>query len=259
MNFLFVFFITLFGSALTFFSGFGLGTILLPVFLVFFSPELAIVATAIVHFSNSVFKFGYVYKHIHFPVLFRFGIPAVIAAFLGAELLSYVGQMENLFSYEMGGRTFKVSGIQFLIGLLIVLFTWIESSKRIGKIKFEKNYLVVGGILSGFFGGVSGHQGALRSLFLKQMDLSKEQFVGTSNAISLGIDIVRIFTYIQLVSLSVLFAGEQKYFIIIAILGAFIGASLGYRILKKVTISVLHTIISILLILFGLLMAAGII
>ena len=42
--------VALFGSALTFFSGFGLGTILVPVFALFFPIELAIALTAIVHF-----------------------------------------------------------------------------------------------------------------------------------------------------------------------------------------------------------------
>jgi len=37
-------------SALTFFSGFGLGTILMPVFALFFPVEVAIGLTAIVHF-----------------------------------------------------------------------------------------------------------------------------------------------------------------------------------------------------------------
>ena len=43
------------GSILTFFSGFGLGTILVAVFTVFFAPELAIAMTAIVHLFNNVF------------------------------------------------------------------------------------------------------------------------------------------------------------------------------------------------------------
>ena len=43
-------------SILTFFSGFGLGTLLTPVFLIFFPPEFAITATGIVHLLNNIFK-----------------------------------------------------------------------------------------------------------------------------------------------------------------------------------------------------------
>jgi uncharacterized protein len=43
-------------AILTFFSGFGLGTILTPVFMIFFPVELAIGLTGIVHFFNNIFK-----------------------------------------------------------------------------------------------------------------------------------------------------------------------------------------------------------
>lgn len=259
MNLVLVFLVTLLGSSLTFFSGFGLGTILLPLFLVFFAPELAIPAVALVHFSNSIFKFVYVYKYIHFPILFRFGIPAVLAAFLGAELLKLFGELPEIYSYSIQEHTFHVSGINFMIGCLIILFTWFETSKISAKLTFKKNRLILGGLLSGFFGGLSGHQGALRSLFLNQVGLVKEEFIGTSNAISLAIDLVRISIYLQMISLTSLFAGEQKYFIIFGIAGAFIGTSLGNRLLKKVTIGFVHQLISIFLILFGLLLMLGII
>lgn len=259
MNLVLIFFVTLFGSCLTFFSGFGLGTIILPLFLVFFAPELAIPAAALVHFSNSIFKFVYVFRYIHFPILIRFGIPAVLAAFLGAELLKIFGELPEIYSYTIQEHTFHVSGINFMVGCLIILFTWFESSNRIKNIQFKGNHLILGGVLSGFFGGLSGHQGALRSLFLKKTPLTKEQLVGTSNAISLGIDIVRIVIYLQMISLTKLFEGEQKYFIGIGIAGAFLGASLGNKLLKKVTLSFVQKIISVLLFIFGLLLILGII
>ena len=51
-------------SFLTFFSGFGLGTILMPVFALFFDLKTAIALTAIVHLLNNVFKLSLVFKHI---------------------------------------------------------------------------------------------------------------------------------------------------------------------------------------------------
>lgn len=46
----------LFAAGLTLYSGFGLGTLLLPVFALFFPAEVAVVATAMVHGANNVFK-----------------------------------------------------------------------------------------------------------------------------------------------------------------------------------------------------------
>jgi uncharacterized protein len=74
-------------AILTFFSGFGLGTILTPVFMIFFPVELAIGLTGIVHFFNNIFKLILVGRNADKAVLLRFGIPAVIAAVIGSWLL----------------------------------------------------------------------------------------------------------------------------------------------------------------------------
>ena len=50
-------------SGLTLFSGFGLGTILMPVFAIFFPLESAITLTAIVHFLNNIFKLSLLGKY----------------------------------------------------------------------------------------------------------------------------------------------------------------------------------------------------
>ena len=52
-----------FVSGLTMFSGFGLGTLLMPVFAIFFPVETAVAATAVVHGANSLFKILAVGKH----------------------------------------------------------------------------------------------------------------------------------------------------------------------------------------------------
>ncbi|MEK9138207.1 MAG: sulfite exporter TauE/SafE family protein, partial [Bacteroidota bacterium] len=56
MEYLIVCTIALLASGLTLFSGFGLGTLLLPAFILFFPPDVAVGMTAIVHFLNNIFK-----------------------------------------------------------------------------------------------------------------------------------------------------------------------------------------------------------
>lgn len=77
----------LLASILTFFTGFGLGTILLPVFSIYYDPTIAVGLTAIVHFLNNSFKIGLVYKNINRNVVLKFGMPSLIAALGGAFLL----------------------------------------------------------------------------------------------------------------------------------------------------------------------------
>ncbi len=67
-------------AILTFFSGFGLGTILTPVFMIFFPVDLAIALTGVVHFFNNIFKLILVGKKADIKVTLLFGIPAVLAA-----------------------------------------------------------------------------------------------------------------------------------------------------------------------------------
>ena len=54
MEFLIIAIVACGASLLTFFSGFGLGTILTPVFIFFFPLDVAIALTGIVHFLNNL-------------------------------------------------------------------------------------------------------------------------------------------------------------------------------------------------------------
>ena len=82
-------------AILTFFSGFGLGTILMPVFAIFFPVEIAIALTGVVHFSNNLFKMSLVGKRADKEVLLKFGIPAILASFAGAWLLLRITRMPS--------------------------------------------------------------------------------------------------------------------------------------------------------------------
>ena len=57
-------FVALAASLLTFLSGFGLGTLLLPVFAVFFPLEVSVAMTAVVHLLNNLFKLGLLWKQV---------------------------------------------------------------------------------------------------------------------------------------------------------------------------------------------------
>lgn len=65
MDFILTGVVAFLASALTFFSGFGLGTLLLPAFALFLAAPAAVAATAIVHLLNGLFKGILVYKAAH--------------------------------------------------------------------------------------------------------------------------------------------------------------------------------------------------
>jgi len=119
----------------------------------------------------------------------------------------------------------------------------------------------LGGVLSGFFGGLSGHQGALRSAFLIKSGLSKEAFVGTGVVAAVIVDMARLIVYGASFHSShfTAFRGEARLMIVTATLAAFLGAYLGKRLLKKMTISRIQRLVAVCLILLGTALGAGLI
>jgi uncharacterized membrane protein YfcA len=91
MDILVVAIVAALASALTLFSGFGLGTILLPAFALFFPAPVAVAATGVVHLLNNLFKGSLFWKRADWPTIFRFGFPAVPAAIVGAWMLTLLG------------------------------------------------------------------------------------------------------------------------------------------------------------------------
>lgn len=248
---------TFVGSVLTFFSGFGLGTILLPIFLLFLPAELAIAATALVHFANSIVKFFFVRQGISWPIALKFGIPAVIFAFLGGELLQAVGNSGVFYSIEYAQQVAEVTYLQAILGFLLIFFAWMDYFDRLSIQKSSDRILVLGGILSGFFGGLSGHQGAFRSLFLSNVALDKIQFVGTSNVISLAIDFTRIVTYLSFIRQLDFAWNHAGGMIVLGISAAIVGVVVGMKLLHKTTIQHIQRLVALFLLVYGLMMLLG--
>ena len=244
-------------AILTFFSGFGLGTILTPVFMIFFPIDLAIGLTGIVHLFNNLFKLLLVGWQADKQVLMRFGIPAVIAAIAGSWLLLNITDLKPLFVYQMFGRTFEVFPVKFIISILLIIFATIDLIPYFNKLQFGKDKLPIGGALSGFFGGLSGNQGALRSAFLIKAGLSKEAFVATAVVVSTFVDFTRLSVYATRFTKGGL--TNNLTLVVCATLSAIAGAYIGNKLLKKVTLRFLQVTIAIMLIIISLALGAGLI
>ncbi len=257
MEYVIVPLVALLTSGLTLFSGFGLGTLLLPAFLVFFPAELAVAMTAIVHFLNNLFKLGLLGRHANMRVVLRFGLPAILAAFAGAALLFIISECEPLLTYAAFGRMFSIIPIKLLMAGLIAGFALLESLPSLQSLQFSPKYLPLGGVLSGFFGGLSGHQGALRSAFLVRAGLSKEGFVATGVVIACMIDVTRLGVYARHLTVSGL--RENTLLLVIATLSAFLGAFVGSRLVAKVTMKTVQTLVAALLFLVAALLGLGVI
>ncbi len=257
MEYIVISIVALFASGLTLFSGFGLGTILLPAFAFFFPIDTAVALTAIVHLLNNLFKVYLVGKHASWKIVLKFGIPAFFAALLGAELLIIFSEMDPVYSYTLADKTYFITPVKLTIAFLMVVFAIIETYPALEKIKLGEKWLPVGGLLSGFFGGLSGHQGALRSAFLLKYGLTKEVFIATGILIATIIDVSRIFIYSSRFSMEM--SGDNITILVVAVLAAFLGAFIGSRLMKKITMRGVQFLVAILLILIAIGLALGII
>ena len=252
MEYLIVCIVALFASGLTLFSGFGLGTILTPVLAVFFPVPIAVGATAVVHLANNLFKIFLVGRHADKRIIVRFGIPAVIASLLGASLLTYVSAFPVVASYSLGGHTREITPVKLVIGFLIVIFSILELMPKFQKVAIDPKYMPIGGLLSGFFGGLSGNQGALRSMFLIKAGIGKEEFIGTNVALAVVVDLGRLLVYgVGLYAVHVKVLSDIGGLVLAATVSAFIGAYLGKGLLKKVTLRAVQVLVGGMLVLLG--------
>jgi uncharacterized protein len=241
---------SLVASLIAFYTGFGLSTILVPVVAIFLPLPLAISLTAVVHLVHNLLRSGLLWSKINWPVAARFGIPALVALIPGVWLLQTLSFQEPLFDYSWG----QISWLHLLIGFLLIFFGTLELANKQG---VPNGNLALGGVLSGFFGGLSGNQGVFRSLFLVGVKLSKEAFISTGAIISTAIDLLRLTLYGF--AFGPLIAERAAFLLLAAILGAFAGIGIGLKFLPKISMRSVRKGVIVLIYVFGFLLMAGIV
>lgn len=254
--------VALLAAVLTFFSGFGLGTLLLPVFAAFYPIEVAIAATAVVHLANNLFKLALVGRDADVRTLVRFGLPAVIAAFIGAWLLTRLAFLEPLHTYSIAEKECEITIVKLVIAVVIAAFAVLELSPRFEKWAVPTKWMPLGGALSGFFGGLSGHQGTLRSAFLIRAGLTKEQFIATGVATAVMVDLSRLIVYglsFFARNWATLHERGGVGVVAAACLAAFAGSIIGARLIKKMTLAGVRRMVGVLLMLMAAALGAGVI
>ena len=246
-------------SILTFFSGFGLGTLLLPAFAIVFPLDVAIAATAIVHLANNVWKGALVGRAADWSVVARFGIPALLGALAGAGLLLFL-EGDTLLEYQLGGPR-NVTALGLVVGGLITVFALFDLVPRLKDLSVSRRYLIPGGVLSGFFGGLSGHQGALRSVFLTKLGMQAKVFVATGTICAILVDVSRLAVYATSYARNTSAITEAGGWPLLggAVLMAFLGAIIGAKLLHKATIEGIRILVGILLLILGPLIAVGLV
>jgi uncharacterized membrane protein YfcA len=255
MSYVIICTVALLVSGLTLFSGFGLGTLLMPAFALFFPIEVAIAATAIVHLANNIFKVALVGRNADFGIVLKFALPAAFSAMIGALMLNYIAAVQPIAEYALGGRTCAITPVKLVIAVLIMLFAVLEFIPSFEKLSFDPKYIP-------FFGGLSGHQGALRTAFLIRVGLQKEVFIGSMVVSAVIVDISRLIVYG-----STFFAKDFEILkdqggfelVIAGTLAAFFGAFMGSRLLNKITMRTIQMTVGTMLLLLAVALGLGVV
>ncbi len=246
-------------ALLTFFTGFGLGTLLMPAFAFLLgNVPTAVAATAVVHLANNLLKLGLVGRHADRGVVLKFGLTAAIFSFLGAAALQGMAGGGEVTTYVLAGKTCVVTPAKLTIAILMLAFALFELLPYFQRLAFPPRLLPLGGALSGFFGGLSGHQGPLRAAFLVRCGLEKQAFIGTGAVCAVIVDTARLLVYgaAAWVAHTHAMAGSPRW-VVAGIVGAFAGTLFGNRVLHKVTWRSMQLAVGLLLIVMALALGAG--
>lgn len=244
-------------SLLTFFSGFGLGTLLMPVVAIFLPVPVAVAITAIVHLLSKLFKLLLLWRAVDWRITVSFGVPALMAAIPGALLLDALTDAPALFHYILFGSEHVVHPVKLAAGLLLLFFATAEWVPFLQRAAFRRFGLFFGGVLSGFFGGLTGHQGAFRSAFLVQQSFSEAGFIATNAAIAVLVDTTRLLVY-GLAFDSALLQGQEPL-IVLAAVSSYAGVAIGGKLLKKITLKTIQRLVAAMMYALALLLITGLI
>lgn len=244
-------------SLLTFFSGFGLGTLLMPIVALFLPVPVAVAVTAIVHLLSKLFKLLLLWQNVDRRIVLSFGVPALLAALIGALLLSVLSEAPALAHYTLMGHERAIEPVKLTAGLLLLFFATAEWIPFLQRAMFRRIGIRAGGALSGFFGGLTGHQGAFRSAFLIQQDFSEVGFIATNAAVAVMVDSARLCTY-GLTFNHALLQGHEPL-IINATAASFAGIMIGGKLLRKVTLASIQKVVVAMMYALGMMLIVGLI
>ncbi len=200
--------VTLIAAALTVPAGFGLATMLTPVVLFWLPPHEAIAVVAIIHGAHNAWKLKLLKSNIDYTAIKRYGWALILGAVIGAFLHSYIPSDPLL----------------LLVGVALIILPILSVTERWTNFRLPESEDRIGGFGSGFFGGLTGHQGALRAMFLQKRLPDKVSYAATASLLALAVDLTRIPIYLAFEGRTIV----DEYVLISAlVLSAIVGVNLG--------------------------------
>ena len=222
----------LIAAAIAAVTGFGIGSLLMPVLGIEVGLKLAVAAVAIPHLVGSAQRFWILRRHVERRVVLGFGVMSAVGGLIGALLYSRAS------SHALG----------VVFGALLILAGISEFTGWMGRVRWGRRAAWVAGAVSGVLGGLVGNQGGIRSASMLGFDVPKESFVATATAIALFVDCARLPVY--LVTQGREIAGIWPL-LVFATGGVVIGTLVGTRLLARLPQRAFRRIVAVLLLVLG--------
>jgi uncharacterized protein len=215
-------------------AGFGIGSLLTPLLAFKTGISIAVAGVSIAHLFGTALRFFLIRKFINRRIFISFGLTSAAGGLVGALLHN---KFQNVVLTIIFGCLLVIAGVLGLTGLS-------------DKFRFRSPLIWFAGGISGFFGGLVGNQGGIRSAALLGFDLEKNQFVATATGIALMVDAARMPVYLAVQWAQI---GQIWQYIALMVIGVLIGTVGGKKIMEKLPEPIFKKTVATIILLIGIL------
>lgn len=195
-------------------GGFGSSVFFVPIAGFFFSFNMVLAITGILHVFSNVNKLLLFRNSIDKKLLQYYGIPSVLLVLAGSYLSTHT-------SFELAELTLAFFLVIFSATLLMLPNLQLPATR---------NNALLSGALAGLLAGFNGTGGAVRGISMAAFNLEKNTFVATSAAVDLGVDLSRSAVY-----LSYGYFNKQYWYLIpLLLVISFFGSLVGKKLLNRI-------------------------
>jgi len=230
---LLVFAAGVFGGAVASVAGFGIGSLLTPAIAATSGAKLAVAAVSIPHIIGTSIRFWRFRREVDWPIVRSFGFTSAAGGLTGALLNTWATSR----------------ALELVFGSLLIVAGASQVTGYAKRWRLRGSLAWLGGALSGFFGGLVGNQGGIRTAAMLGFDVDKRRFVATTTAVALMIDLARVPVYLAVATADLLRIWPT---IALAAIGVVIGTLFGEKVLARVPETKFRVVVGMLLLLLGL-------
>jgi uncharacterized membrane protein YfcA len=213
-------------------SGFGIGSLLTPLLALQAGTKTAVAAVSIPHLVGTAIRFVSLRGSLDRGLLWRFGLTSAAGGLAGALL----------------NVSAPSPALTIVLGSLLVFAGAAQITGAAQRWRFHGSVAWIAGAVSGFFGGLVGNQGGIRSAAMLGFDLPKERFVATATAIALFVDAARMPVYVVVERQQV---AAIWPLVALATVGVIGGTLAGERVLTRVSEHRFKQVVGAIILLLG--------